>query len=318
MLRDSPPGGAEMDPLGADAHTFKPPSWPAPASAGKLEPYYGIPDLNSPFHGCVVDWVPTDCDTAAHFLAIGFVKSGYVDPISSSTARRRAIWVPKDTSYGVSDLTNNTVTIYSGSGGEYVSVDEPGELESSIKPQSPALAERSARLADWAKSQVAKNYSKCLGKLGKALAPGQNQAADILWVSALEGVDATVIAVSWRRESTFSYNPVSNYRPGDQGWDVGPLQTATTYYNRSPFTDGLFNPFGTVFSETQSFNGNPQQSLIVGARALAEIVRRSRGRADVAGLYRAGSRKPASYGIRTGEFNQDAPDYDAFFNCLRQ
>ena len=60
-------GGPEMDPLGANAGSVKPPSWPAPSSAGKLEPYYGIPELNSPFRGCVADYVPVDCNTAVHF-----------------------------------------------------------------------------------------------------------------------------------------------------------------------------------------------------------------------------------------------------------
>lgn len=251
-------------------------------------------------------------------MGIGFVEKAYVDPLLAPPSRRKPVWVPRDTSHGVLDPITNIWTVYSGPGGEYTWVDEPGELETFLQPQSPALAERSARLAEWAKNQVAKNYAKCLGKLGKSLAPGQNQATDILWVSALEGVDATLIAVTWRHESTFNYNPASNFRPSDKGWDVGPLQTATTVYDKSPFTDSLYNPFGTVFSETQSFNGNPQQSLIVGARALAEVVQRSKSRADAAGLYRAGSRKPASYAIRAAEFTREGPGYDAFFNCLKQ
>ncbi|MGI8732270.1 MAG: hypothetical protein ACR2LM_03085 [Pyrinomonadaceae bacterium] len=163
-------------------------------------------------------------------------------------------------------------------------------------------------------------YNECAKLLGNSPAPGYSQTAAIVGTSALEGTDPTLLAVTWSKEAIppFNFSPVSNYRPEDGGWDVGPLQVSTTYYNKSPFTDGLPNPFGTVFSESQSFNGNAYSSLRVGARALNEIASRSRGRADTAGLYRAGSRKPASYRTRANEFNSLSKGYDAFFNCLKK
>jgi hypothetical protein len=61
-----PQGGvselAEMDPMGADAGWMKPLVWPQPNSPGKLEPYYGVPELNGAFSGCVLDDVPVPCD----------------------------------------------------------------------------------------------------------------------------------------------------------------------------------------------------------------------------------------------------------------
>jgi YD repeat-containing protein len=53
---------AEMDPMGADAGWMKPLIWPQPNSPGKLEPYYGVPELNGAFSGCVLDGVPVPCD----------------------------------------------------------------------------------------------------------------------------------------------------------------------------------------------------------------------------------------------------------------
>lgn len=161
-------------------------------------------------------------------------------------------------------------------------------------------------------------YNDCLKHLGNAPAPPYGQATAIVGTSALEGTDATLLAVTWAKEASFNFWPVSNYRPEDGGWDVGPLQTSTTYYDKSPFTDGLPNPFGTTRSETVAFNGNSHSSLRVGARALNEVSSRSRSRADAAGLYRAGSREPASYRIRANEFKSLSKGYDAFFNCLKK
>ena len=96
-----------------------------------------------------------------------------------------------------------------------------------------------------------------------------SQATAIVGTSALEGTDPTLIAVTWAAEAIppFNFYPVSNPR-NDGGSDVGPMQTATTVYNKAPFTDGVADPFGTTRSNTQAFNGNPYQNLLLGARAL--------------------------------------------------
>jgi YD repeat-containing protein len=59
-------GSAERDPMGADAGIFKPFSWPPPTGPGKLEPYYGVPELNSAFQGCVLDGIPVPCDVVTN------------------------------------------------------------------------------------------------------------------------------------------------------------------------------------------------------------------------------------------------------------
>ena len=44
-------------------------------------------------------------------------------------------------------------------------------------------------------------------------------ALSVLDTSALEGVDATLIAAMWAAESSFSLNPSNHYRVGDGGED---------------------------------------------------------------------------------------------------
>lgn len=53
---------AERDPLGADAGIMKPLVWPQQTSPGKLAPYYGVPDLNSPYQGCELSGIPAPCN----------------------------------------------------------------------------------------------------------------------------------------------------------------------------------------------------------------------------------------------------------------
>lgn len=49
----------------------------------------------------------------------------------------------------------------------------------------------------------------CLGSLGKSMAPGLAQADRILTVANRTGVDPTLLAVTWRFESGFSFQPVN-------------------------------------------------------------------------------------------------------------
>jgi hypothetical protein len=66
-------GAAEMDPFGADAGLFKPFTWPQPTSSGKIEPYYGIPELNSTYGGCELDRVPIPCEIRNSLMEAGGV-----------------------------------------------------------------------------------------------------------------------------------------------------------------------------------------------------------------------------------------------------
>lgn len=59
-------GAAEIDPFGADAGLMKPLTWPQANAAGKLNPYYDLPELNGAFSGCVLDGVPVPCAMASN------------------------------------------------------------------------------------------------------------------------------------------------------------------------------------------------------------------------------------------------------------
>jgi hypothetical protein len=64
---------AEMDSFGANAGLFKPVTWPTPDAPGKIEPFYGVPELNGATLGCVLDRIPVPCDMVANLKEAGGV-----------------------------------------------------------------------------------------------------------------------------------------------------------------------------------------------------------------------------------------------------
>lgn len=163
-------------------------------------------------------------------------------------------------------------------------------------------------------------YQSCLGSLGNSTAPGLAQAADILMVSNRTSVDPTLLSVTWRFEGGtnafgFEFVPTNGmHTPATQTGDVGPGQLYPDTWNKSPYTDGLSNPFGTNLNRDQVFNGNAFENLMVAGRALGQA--RGAQRADAAGLYRAGSSTNPGYKERVQNFNDNVKNYDAFFGCL--
>lgn len=151
----------------------------------------------------------------------------------------------------------------------------------------------------------------------------------ILAAAAEEGVDPTLLSVTWRHESSFGTNPPPNERWEGRGrnrrlvgWDVGPMQISTNYYDRSPFTDGLPDAYGTVVMinstrQYEGFNGTLSDNLRAGARAFTmDILSRSRSNADAAGLFRAGSRTGPGYRERFNEYTREAQRNRNYLNCL--
>jgi hypothetical protein len=74
-----------MDPFGADAGMLKPFTWPPPTSAGKIEPYYGVPKLNSATQVCVLDRVPVLCDILNSLMEAGGVQVERLRPVKQRT-----------------------------------------------------------------------------------------------------------------------------------------------------------------------------------------------------------------------------------------
>ena len=143
-------------------------------------------------------------------------------------------------------------------------------------------------------------------------------------VSNRTGVDPTLLSVTWRFEGGydafgFNFQPTNGmHTPSTQVGDVGPGALYPPTWNKSPYTDGLSNPFGTNLNRGQVFNGNAFENLMVTGRALNSFAGPATGaqRADVAGLYRAGSRTNPGYKERVQNFKDNVKNYDAFFGCL--
>lgn len=152
---------AENDPLGANAGLFKPITWPPPSSPGKIEPFYGVPELNSATQGCVADGVPIPCDMALPMLTNGFATLTHIDPLLASAGKKRPVWIPQDTSYGTANLNTLVVTIYSGSGGYFVWVEET--VGQKLSPQNPVSEE--IVTDSFTKSEVDQLYSGLEGIL---------------------------------------------------------------------------------------------------------------------------------------------------------
>jgi hypothetical protein len=163
-------------------------------------------------------------------------------------------------------------------------------------------------------------YQSCRGTLGNSIAPGLAQAADILTVANRTGVDPTLLSVTWRFEGGydqfgFNFQPTNGmHTPSTQTGDVGPGQLYPDTWNKSPYTDGLTNPFGTNLNRGQVFDGNAFESLMVTGRALGTA--QGAQRANAAGLYRAGSSTNPGYKERVQNFKDNVKNYDAFFGCL--
>lgn len=133
-----------------------------------------------------------------------------------------------------------------------------------------------------------------------------NCISPLLEISEAEGTDTTLLAVWWRRESSWCFYPPPNPRKGG-GADMGPCQMANTIWNKSPFIDGLLQPFT-----------DPRENLILCCRAFQmDIWRRATDRADAIGLLRAGNREAESYGHRVKQFQQVVEPYDRFFAELK-
>lgn len=159
----------------------------------------------------------------------------------------------------------------------------------------------------------------CPGSIPEAI------GKQILAVASQEKIDPTLLSVAMRHESSFGMNTKANPRYVGkgrnrriEGYDVGPMQLATNIWNKSPFTDGLSNPFGTIgFNIAQnqydSFNGNFEENITVAARAFAlDILPRSSSNADAAGKYRG----PAGYQGRYNQYVSEAPADRKQLNCI--
>jgi len=137
------------------------------------------------------------------------------------------------------------------------------------------------------------------------------------------GVDPTLLSVTWRFEGgldqygQFNFQPTNGFHTRNTNiGDVGPGQLHPPIWNKSPYTDGLSNPFGTNINTNQVFNGNAFENLMRTGRALGQA--RGDQRADAAGYFRAGNHSDSRYKARMQNFEDNVRNYDRFYNCLAQ
>ena len=118
----------------------------------------------------------------------------------------------------------------------------------------------------------ASSPTPCAGSIPEAAGRAILAAAD------QEHVDPTLLSVTWRHEAipSFGSNPQPNPRWEGRGrnrrlvgWDVGPMQISTNYYQKSPFTydgDGLRVKKSEYGSTTWYL-----RSSVLGGQVIAEI-----------------------------------------------
>jgi YD repeat-containing protein len=85
---------AEMDPMGANAGLMKPFTWPPPTSSGKLQPYYGVPDLNTAYQGCELSGIPAPCSVVMSSTGNSVLGYWFGGPEGPGTPFYPADWHP--------------------------------------------------------------------------------------------------------------------------------------------------------------------------------------------------------------------------------
>jgi hypothetical protein len=219
----------------------------------------------------------------------------------------------------------------------------------SNQTNSSHASQTKARQIAEGKKKINENYDKCVEKHGARIP--KEAAKDIYAVHIMEGVPLTLMSVTWRHESKFSYDVGPKPRKENGkivGYDVGPMQVSTNYFARPPFTTGLPNAFTKkvdinlskfikreiadkesdlrnnqwlidVLGTEATFQGDWFENLRLAARAFTmDIIPRSRGGttllqyADAAGIYRGKD----GYTDRYNQYKTEAPLDEKFFNCL--
>ena len=277
---------------------------PSAASFGGLGPSFGYA-INS---ACILDGIPTDCSIALNMVENGSAEQCPNNYCGPGRARNGHL-VP---------LTRDPDT---------------GTLGYYSRPQNPPQV---AIIRD-AEKRIEDNYDACQKKFPSDIP--KDAAKKIVGAAILDGVPVTLMSVTWRYESGFKMDPDGNARYADDGvsvngYDVGPLQTSTNYYNKEKFTHGFDNPFGMAptmvavmtglgrakeLPQHLPYTGDANQMIHVSARAFTlDILPRSHGKdelhrlADAAGTYRG----RGDYQGRHDKYLADAPADKNFFDCL--
>lgn len=141
------------------------------------------------------------------------------------------------------------------------------------------------------------------------------KANAIALISKFVGIDPTLLAVTWKAESQYEWNPVSNMNRNGKGIDAGPGQLNTRWITEAiemgeltldPYT--WTQVFGTDFGDTIAFTGDPIANLTLAARFL-----KTKGEgAAAAGRYTGGP----NYRARVAQYNDWSPALTKYFDCF--
>jgi hypothetical protein len=195
-------GAAEMDPFGADAGLFKPFIWPQPTSSGKLEPYYGVPELNSSTQGCELDGVPIPCEILNSLMKAG----GVVGAQKVQTSRGLRILYHNYENHGVGLYTTYTYKI--DNFGEYT---RDGVL---IAPED-SLSELYKKLEDTLKNAKCAQFAKDILSIVSKKNPVYPQGGTLLDVfhAFLNQPKAHALFTTQLPDGSLGYgNPIGNIR----------------------------------------------------------------------------------------------------------
>jgi hypothetical protein len=164
-------------------------------------------------------------------------------------------------------------------------------------------------------------YEECMKKIPPGVpVPSRDQARAIARAAREEGIHPMYLAVTASTESRPSFNlyPMNGPHGGGTA-DIGPGQLDYAGLQNWSGLAGLTNVFGTNLAVGQQFNGDPVSNL----RAAARLIQDMGGGREGTIHYHSGKgsflKKPAgqqALKARTREYNQRAPGYQAFFDCL--
>jgi hypothetical protein len=318
----------ETDPLGQEVGTYD----PGPEGYGDIGQYpepHEFGNADDPRQGCEVDGIMhTPCSDLMRFANSGalrfrvqrygngsFRESSYnIDVVLGITANLR--WNPVSGRDNPATPDNSPIRVGDGDvvkvdvwgdGGiwEYVELDDP----------MPDIQ------GEHIQTSFHQAYVDCKSQLGNSPEPGVRQASYIVQAADATEIDRTLFAVTWNEESRFVFYPPNGIHGRNELiGDIGPGQLFPGVWDKSPYIDGLKNPFGSNREVGQIFNGNFDDNLLLMGRALHSFFGNVTGdkRAEAAGLYKAGSTTGPGYSDRVKKFNEQKNGYDKFFDCLRK
>jgi hypothetical protein len=301
--------GAQRDPLGNDVGDEDPYLPDNGGDPGFSYPHMG--DMSDPGGGCVRDGIPMNCSMA-------FGKSRLTRVLDLFLPRFNR-WRPPVSFPGTPPIASNSeITLGSIFQGATEGTVLGGFLNPKLDWRFIVPFIRWGSL--YANPQnPTPTPTPCPGSIPEGI------GKTILRIASQEHIDPTLLSVTMRHESSFGTNMTPNERWEGRGrnrrlvgWDVGPMQLATNIWQKSPFIDGLNNPFGTIEMSTstrqyESFNGNFDENITVAARAFSmDILPRSTSNADAAGKYRG----PGDYQGRYNQYVREAPADRQQLKCI--